>query len=167
MKKKLLSLALALALTMALASIASAAEVQRHEVPVTLTVVNTAQKISVTVPASLPVSVVDGVVVTASNAVIKNTASSGAVKIAAVTVKSGSYAIGNYNEFSAVTGSIALSINGCGTKGPGPLDLTGDGFPSIQAGSSLPILYQAKVAASGETRSVTAATVVFTIAAAD
>lgn len=167
MKKRLFAMALALSLTLGLASVASAAEVQKHEVPVTLTVVNTAQKISVTVPASLPVSVVDGVVVTANNAVIKNTASSGTVKIAAVTVKSSAYTIGNYNEFTATPGAIALAINGCGTKGPGALELSGDGFYDIRAGQSLAIRYQAKVAASGEVQGLTAATVVFTIAAAD
>ena len=58
MRHKLLSAVLALTLALSLISSASAAEVQRHEVPVTLTVVNTERKISVTVPAALPVSLV-------------------------------------------------------------------------------------------------------------
>ena len=64
MKNRLLALILSLVSAAALALSASAA--QTHEVPVTLTMINNEQRISVTVPAALPVSVVDGYVVTAT-----------------------------------------------------------------------------------------------------
>lgn len=67
MKKRMISLACSLALAFSLAVPAFAKEVKQTEVPVTLTVINAAQKISVTVPAALPVSVVEGNVVTATN----------------------------------------------------------------------------------------------------
>lgn len=67
MKKRMISLVCSLALAFSLAVPAFAKEVKQTEVPVTLTVINAAQKISVTVPAALPVSVVEGNVVTATN----------------------------------------------------------------------------------------------------
>ena len=73
MKHKALALFLGLTAAASLALSASATS-QKHEVPVTLTIVNTEQRLSVTVPAALPVSVVDGYVVTATNAAIRNTA---------------------------------------------------------------------------------------------
>ena len=80
MRQRILSAAMALAIAVSLLTFASAAEVQRHEVPVTLTVVNTERKISVTVPAALPVSLVDGDVVTATNAAITNQAQTGSIR---------------------------------------------------------------------------------------
>lgn len=65
-------------------------------VPVVLTVVNSVSPISVSVPACLPVTVLDGYVVTASNAVIENRAQSGAVQVVAVDVQPGAFAIGDY-----------------------------------------------------------------------
>ena len=64
-------------------------------------------------------------------------------------------------------GTIALSLNGCPTRGEGPLALEADGFPAIPAGRSLAIQYDAKVAPEEKPDAVTAATVVFTIAAAE
>ena len=158
MKNRLLALILSLTATAALALSASAA--QTHEVPVTLTVVNTQQRISVTVPAALPVSVVDGYVVTATNAAIRNTAAEGAVHIAAVTVTDGTLAVGHYEHFEeGAANTIALSLNGCPTRGAGEL--------AIGAGESLALNYDAKVNAVGEPKNETAATVVFTIAAAE
>lgn len=167
MKKKLFSLLLALSLMMGLAASASAAEVQTHEVPVTLTVVNTVQKISVTVPAALPVSVVDGYVVTATNAAIRNTADSGSIQVTGVAVTDGAFTVGNYENFAAIGNSIALSLNGCGTTKAGALGINSTAFPAIEAGGSLPIRYAAKVSADGNVSAVTAATVVFTIAAVE
>ena len=60
---------------------ASAAETTEARVPVTLTVVNTVSPISCTVPAALPVSLVDGYVVCANNAAITNTGKTGAIKV--------------------------------------------------------------------------------------
>lgn len=138
MKNKLFSLLLALSLMMGLAVSASAAEVQTHEVPVTLTVVNTVQKLSVTVPAALPVSVVDGYVVTATNAAIRNTADSGAIRVTEVAVTDGAFTVGHYDSFAAAGNSIALSLNGCGTAGAGVLNINNDAFPAIEAGKSCP-----------------------------
>lgn len=168
MRHKLLSAVLALTLALSLISSASAAEVQRHEVPVTLTVIQTEQRISVTVPAVLPVSVVDGYVVTATNAAIRNTADSGTVRVSAVAVTDGALTVGSFENFPAgAYSTIALSINGCATQGSGPLAITEAAFPPIPADSSLALDYQAKVAAEGNLSQTTAATVVFTITAVE
>ena len=79
--KKSLALLLALALIFAFPVSASAAETTEARVPVTLTVVNTVSPISCTVPACLPVSLVDGYVVCANNAAITNTGKSGNIKV--------------------------------------------------------------------------------------
>ena len=165
MKYKIFALLLGMAATAGLALSASAA--QTHEVPVTLTVVNTQQRISVTVLASLPISVVDGVVVTATNASIRNMADSGSIKVTAVEVQPGAYDIGDYEDFSGNKDAIALSLNGCPTQGAGDLDITEDAFPAIQAGQALAIRYQAKVNTASEVSAAKAATVVFTIEAAE
>ena len=165
MKYKIFALLLGVAAAAGLALSASAA--QTHEVPVTLTVVNTQQRISVTVPASLPISVVDGVVVTATNASIRNMADSGSIKVTAVEVQPGAYDIGDYEDFSGNKDAIALSLNGCPTQGAGDLDITEDAFPAIQAGQALAIRYQAKVNTASEVSAAKAATVVFTIEAAE
>ena len=68
--KKAAALLLALVLIFAFPVTASAAETTEAKVPVTLTVINTAAPISCTVPACLPVSLIDGYIVTASNAAI-------------------------------------------------------------------------------------------------
>lgn len=167
MKTKVFSLIMALALSFTTAVPAMAAEVTKAEVPVTLTVINAERKISVTVPAALPVSVVDGDVVTATNAAITNEADSGSIRVTAVTVNPVSYSIGDFDDFSGAADSIALEINGCPTKSAGPLELEEDAFPDIVAGTSLSIQYDAKVSASEKVSSVTAATVVFTISAVE
>lgn len=167
MKTKVFSLILAFVLAAAAAVPALAAEVTEAEVPVTLTIINAERKISVTVPAALPVSVVDGDVVTATNAAITNQAESGAIRVTAVTVNPVSFAVGDYENFSRRVNSIALCLNGCPTKGAGKLALTKDAFPAIEAGKSLPIQYDAKVSSTEKVKGVTAATVVFTIAAVE
>ena len=163
MKKSLVLLLLIFALSIT----AFAAETTEARVPVTLTVVNIAAPISCTVPACLPVSLVDGYVVTANNAAITNTAKSGAIRVTKVDVQPGVFEIGSYDAFSAGKNSIALSINGCATKGAGSLTLTEDAFPPIDAEQSLPIRYKAKVSANEAMTNVNAATVIFTIAAAE
>ena len=164
MKHRMLALFLGLTAAASLALSASATS-QRHEVPVTLTIVNTEQRLSVTVPAALPISVVDGYVVTATNAAIRNTADSGSIQVTAVAVQPGAYDIGSYEDFSGGRNTIALSLNGCPTCGAGDLAITDEAFPAIEAGQALAIRYQAKVGDSGEVSAVKAATVVFTIAA--
>ena len=163
--QKAAALLLALALIFALPVPASAAETTEAKVPVTLTVVNTVAPISCTVPACLPVSLVDGYVVTANNAMITNTGKSGAIRVTKVEVTPGTFEIGNYDDFSAGKNSIALSINGCNTKGAGALTLVDGAFPVIGAEKSLAIRYRAKVSASEAVTNINAATVIFTIAA--
>ena len=163
--QKAAALLLALALIFAFPVTASAAETTEARVPVTLTVVNTVAPISCTVPAALPVSLVDGYVVTANNASIVNNGKIGSIRVTKVDVQPGTFEIGNYEDFSASKNSIALSINGCVTKGAGALTLVDGAFPAIDAEKSLAIRYKAKVSASEAVTNVAAATVVFTIAA--
>ena len=163
--QKVAALLLALALIFAFPVTASAAETTEAKVPVTLTVVNTVSPISCTVPACLPVSLVDGYIVTASNATITNTAKTGAIRVTKVDVQAGTFEIGNFDDFTAAKNSIALSINGCNTKGAGALTLVDGAFPAIAAEKNLAIRYKAKVSASEAVTNLNAATIVFTIAA--
>ena len=165
MNRKLITFLLALTMIVSLAASASAAETTEARVPVTLTVVNAVSPISCTVPACLPVSLVDGYVVCANNAAITNTAKSGSIKVTKMDVQPGVFEIGSYDAFSARKNSIALSINGCSTKGAGALTLAENAFPAIPAEKSLAIRYRAKVSASEAVTNVNAATVIFTIAA--
>ena len=164
-KKKLITFLLALAMILSLAVGASAAETTEARVPVTLTVVNTVAPISCTVPAALPVSLVDGYVVCANNAAITNTGKNSAIRVTKVDVQAGTFEIGNYDDFSASKNSIALSINGCNTKGAGALTLVDGAFPVIGAEKNLAIRYKAKVSANEAVTNVNAAIVIFTIAA--
>ena len=163
--KKSLALLLALALIFAFPVTASAAETTEAKVPVTLTVVNTVSPISCTVPAALPISLIDGYVVCASNAAITNTGKTGAIRVTKVDVQAGTFEIGNFDDFTASKNSIALSINGCNTKGAGSLTLVDGAFPAIAAEKNLAIRYKAKVSASEAVTNINAATIVFTIAA--
>ena len=165
MNRKLITFLLALTMIVSLAASASAAETKEARVPVTLTVVNAVSPISCTVPACLPVSLVDGYVVCANNAAITNTGKTGSIKVTKVDVQPGVFEIGSYDAFSAGKNSIALSINGCSTKGAGALTLAENAFPAIPAEKSLAIRYRAKVSASEAVTNVNAATVIFTIAA--
>ena len=144
---------------------ASAAETTEARVPVTLTVVNTVAPISCTVPAALPVSLVDGYVVCANNASITNNGKVGSIRVTKIEVTPGAFEIGNYDNFSANKNSIALNINGCQTRGAGALTLAENAFPAIPAEKSLAIRYKAKVSASEAVTNINAATIVFTIAA--
>ena len=164
-KKKPLTFLLALTMILSLATGASAAETTEARVPVTLTVVNTVSPISCTVPACLPVSLVDGYVVCANNAAVTNTGKSGAIKVTKVDVQAGTFETGSYDDFTASKNSIALSINGCSTKSAGALTLVDGAFPAIAAEKNLAIRYKAKVSASEAVTNINAATVIFTIAA--
>ena len=164
-KKKLITFLLALTMILSLSVGASEAETTEARVPVTLTVVNVAAPISCTVPACLPVSLVDGYVVCANNAAITNTGKNGAIRVTKVDVQAGTFEIGNFDDFTASKNSIALSINGCNTKGAGALTLVDGAFPAIAAEKNLAIRYKAKVSASEAVTNVNAATIVFTIAA--
>ena len=164
-KKKGITFLLLLTMILSLAASASAAETTEARVPVTLTVVNTVSPISCTVPAALPVSLVDGYVVCANNAAITNTGKTGAIRVTKVDVQAGTFEICSYDDFSAGKNSIALSINGCPSKGAGALTLADGAFPAIPAEKNLAIRYKAKVSASEAVTNVNAATIVFTIAA--
>ena len=166
--KKLFSLLLAVLMLCSLSVSAFAAETAQASVPVVLTVVNSVSPISVSVPACLPVTVLDGYVdvVTASNAVIENRAQSGAVQVVAVDVQPGAFAIGDFENFGSEAGKIAFSINGCKTVKEGKLTLVDGAFPVIDAGKNLRIAYTAKVTATEKVEKVNAATLIFTIAPA-
>ena len=137
--KKLFSLLLAVLMLCSLSVSAFAAETAQASVPVVLTVVNSVSPISVSVPACLPVTVLDGYVVTASNAVIENRAQSGAVQVVTVDVQPGAFAIGDFENFGSEAGKIAFSINGCKTVKEGKLTLVDGAFPVIDAGKNLRI----------------------------
>ena len=164
-KKKLITFLLALTMILSLSVGVSAAETTEAKVPITLTVVNTVTPISCTVPACLPVSLVDGYVVTANNAMITNTGKNSAIRVTKVDVQAGTFEIGNFDDFTASKNSIALSINGCSTKGAGSLTLADGAFPPINAEKSLAIRYKAKVSTNETMTNALAATVIFTIAA--
>ena len=166
-KKKLITFLLALTMILSLSVGVSAAETTEARVPVTLTVVNTVSPISCTVPACLPVSLVDGYVVCANNAMITNTGKTGALRVTRVDVQAGTFEVGSYDDFAASKNSIALNINGCATKGAGALTLAENAFPAIPAEKSLAIRYRAKVSASEVVTNINAATVIFTIAVAE
>ncbi len=165
MVRKAAAFLLAAWMTLCLTVCCFAAETTEASVPVTLTVVNTASPISVTVPASLPVTLMDGHVVTATDAKITNNASRRTIRVTAVTVQPAGLQVGCFASFVADGNSIALSINGCGTVGPGSLPITEDAFPAIRPGGSLPIRYQALVSVEAAMKNYNAATVIFTIAA--
>lgn len=161
--KRLSALCMAVLLMLTMSITAFAANSTTATVPVTLTVSNEYRSVNVTVPASFPVEVINGVVVTADNAKITNNAKSGAVKITAVSVTDGAYKVGSYDNFSG-SQTIALKFNGCPTTGSGKLNITDKAFPAIKAGGNLPLTYFAKVSGDAQnTEGIEAAKVVFTI----
>ena len=86
--KNLTAILLAIATVLSLSCVtAFAGKEATASVPVKLTVANDYRSISVTVPASLPVEIYNGTVVTANNARITNNAKVGSVKVKAVAVK--------------------------------------------------------------------------------
>ena len=89
-------------------------------------------------------SLVDGYSFVPNNAAITNTGKTGAIKITKVDVQAGTFEIGNFDDFTASKNSIALSINGCSTKGAGSLTLVDGAFPAIAAEKNLAIRYKAK-----------------------
>ena len=104
-----------LALALCLSLGAHAAGSTTATVPVTLTVDNEYRAVNVTVPASLPIEVINGTVLTAENARITNNSKSGSVRVSGVEVTDGAYKVGSYNSFSGAK-TIALKINGCPTE---------------------------------------------------
>ena len=174
MKTKHLSalcMAVLLMLTMSITAFAAGSRMDTGSttatVPVTLTVSNEYRAVNVTVPASFPVEVINGVVVTADNAKITNNAKSGSVKITAVSITDGAYKVGSYENFSG-SQTIALKFNGCPTTSAGKLNINDQAFPAIRAGENLKLTYYAKVSGDAKnTEGVEAANVVFTISIVD
>ena len=160
--KRLAALFLSLALLGA--SPVFAASTATATVPVTLTVSNEYRAVNVTVPASLPVEVINGVVVTADNARITNNSKTGSVRVTNISVTDGAYDVGSYENFSG-SKTIALKINDCPTVSSGKLSINRSAFPTIAGGESQKLTYYAKVSGDAVNESnVKAANVVFTIA---
>ena len=154
-------MALVLALCLSLGALADTSTTAT--VPVTLTVDNEYRAVNVTIPASLPIHVINGTVVTADNAKITNNSKSGAVRVTGVEVTDGAYKVGSYNSFSGAH-RVALKINGCATEGPGKLGINTTAFPVIKAEESLALEYFAKISADApNSKGVNALNVVFTI----
>lgn len=154
-------MALVLALCLSLGALADTSTTAT--VPVTLTVDNEYRAVNVTVPASLPIHVINGTVVTADNAKITNNSKSGSVRVSGVEVTDGAYKVGSYNSFSGAK-TIALKINGCPTEGPGKLGINNAAFPVIQPQSDMALEYFAKISADApNSKDVNALNVVFTI----
>jgi len=168
MKKKTIpAILLMLTLLFSSATAALAANSTTASVPVTLTVANEYRAVNVTVPASLPVYVVNGTVVVADSARITNNSRTGSVRVTGLSVTDGAYRVGDYDDFSG-SGMIALQINGCSTKGPGPVSVSSKAFPEIEAMNSMDLKYLAKVSGDApNAENVNAATVIFTISVVD
>lgn len=161
--KRLSAMLLAFAMILSLGATALAADSTTASVPVTLTVSNEYRAVNVTVPASLPVEVINGVVITADNAKITNNAKTGALQITNISGTDGAYKVGDYENFSG-SKTIALKINGCPTSGAGALVLNDEAFPVINAGESQTLTYFAKVSGDApNAENVQAANVVITI----
>ena len=154
-------MALVLALCLSLGALADTSTTAT--VPVTLTVDNEYRTVNDTVPASLPIHVINGTVVTADNAKIMNNSKSGAVRVTGVEVTDGAYKVGSYNSFSGAH-RVALKINGCATTGAGALAINSTAFPVIQPQSDMALEYFAKISADApNSKDVNALNVVFTI----
>lgn len=161
--KSILAFLLSLMMVFSLSMTTYAATSTTATVPVTLTVSNEYRAVNVTVPASLPVHIINGTVVTADNAVIKNNSKVSAIQVTSVSVTDGAYKVGDYENFSGKQ-TIALKINGCPTKGAGRLPITKNAFPVIAANGSQALTYFAKVSGDAPNADdVQAANVVFTI----
>lgn len=163
MKKRFSAIFLALVLVLSLGTTALAASSTTATVPVLLTVDNEYRAVNVTVPASLPVYVINGTVITATNAKITNNSKTGSVQVTGISVNDGAYKVGNYDSFSG-SKTIALKINGCATKGSGSVTINNSAFQIISAGSSQTLTYYAKVSGDAvNAENVQAAQVIFTI----
>lgn len=136
---------------------------QSKSVPVTLTVLRPVRMISVTVPASLPILVKGNKTYVAKDAEIRNNDKEATVYVSSLSVKSGSFTIGNYESFTGIR-SVALKINGVGTRKDGNLAITSATFPDIGPQSALPLRYAAKVSPVGAMETSPIAEVVITLA---
>lgn len=166
MKTRVTMLLLAAILVLSFTGTALAADTTAT-VPVTLTVSNEYRAVNVTLPASLPVEVVNGVVITADNAKIINNSEVSKIRVTSISLADGAYKVGDYENFGGAH-TIALNINGCPSVGAGAMTITNSAFPVIEAGGSLALTYCAKVSADApNAEAVNAAAVVFTISLVD
>lgn len=164
-KNKIAGLLAAL-LAVAGTGVASATGEQTTAIPVTLTVVHSVQNLDVTMPAAMPVSLLDGKVLTANNVEIVNNSSYVDVEVTSVRVEAGAYQVGDYDAFPKTEkGVIAMSINGCPSHGSGALALTETAFPIIRAGKALPIEYRARLNDTQDISGQEVAHVIFTLRA--
>ena len=165
--KRFSAILLALALALSLGTTAFAASSTTATVPVKLTVDNEYRAFNVTVPAALPVYVINGTVVTADNAKITNNSKTGSIQVTGIKVTDGAYKIGSYDSFSG-SKTIALKINGCVTNGAGNMAIANGAFPVIAADGKQLLTYYAKVSGDAPNAdNVQAANIVFTISIAD
>ncbi len=165
--RKISAFILTLLLIMSLGTTAFAASSTTATVPVTLTVANEYRAVNVTVPAALPVYVINGTVVVADNAKITNNSKTTAIQVTKVSVTDGAYKVGDYDAFCG-SKTIALKINGCTTKGAGSMSLVNGAFPVIKAQDSQLLTYFAKISGDApNAENVNAASVVFTISIVD
>lgn len=165
MMKRLVSVMVlaACVLCAAVPAVAAGGE-QTTTIPVTLTIVNSTKNLDVTMPAAMPVSVVDGKVLTADNVEIRNNSKILDVEIASVLVRDGQYRVGSYEDFpEGSDGVIAMQLNGVGTTGAGALAIDKTSFPDVEAGKSLPVNYKAKVSEGRDVSGLEAASVVFVL----
>ena len=166
-QKRIFALVLALALSLSMAVTSYAAGSTTATVPVTLTVKNEYRAVNVTVPASLPVYVINGTVVVADNARITNNSATGAIQVTSISVTDGAYRVGDYDDFSG-SNTIALKINDCATHGAGKLNISDSSFPVIAPNGDLLLTYFAKVSGdAANAEEVEAAHVVITISIAE
>lgn len=165
MKKKITAILLATTVIFSVLSVnAFAAKEATASVPIKLTVTNDYKSISVTVPASMPIEIYNGTVITANNAKITNNTKSGKVKVKAIDVKKGAFDIGDYDNFGNEKNTVALKINGISTKGAGKLNISDTEFPSIEASKSIDLKYFAKVSGNVEAmKDKEIAQIIFTI----
>ena len=138
--KRFSAILLALALVLSFSTTAFAASSATATVPVTLTVANEYRAVNVTVPASLPVYVINGTVVTANNAKITNNSKTGSIQVTGIKVTDGAYKIGSYDSFFG-SKTIALKINGCVTNGAGNMTIAKGALSVIAAGGNELLTY--------------------------
>ena len=166
-KKTVMALILSLLLMFSVSATAFADSSTTATVPVTLTVSNEYRSVNVTVPASLPIYVINGKVVVADSAKITNNSKTGSVQVTGLSVTDGAYKVGNYDSFSG-SKTIALKINGCSTKGSGTVAISPGAFPVISPQGSMLLEYFAKVSGDApNAENVPAASVIFTISIVD
>lgn len=165
--KKLMGTLLALVCLVGL-PVSALADTGEHstEIPVTLTIIHSTKNIDVTMPATMPVSVIDGKVLTANNVEIKNNSRYLGVEIAGIRVENGSYTIDNFETFDENSQNcIAMQINGCNTVEAGNLNINKTAFPDIKPSTNLPITYNAKVSDGEDIAEAQVASVVFILKA--